>query len=182
MKKRKTLDIIHTVLTVYLIYRIINILIVGCIQGAEGISVYHLYIKEPDHYYSWDPHEVIPELQTVKEYDDLPFCQRAFMSRGIYESSIPYDLKIVLMNTGFVLMPWTSLGEYYEVEEKGWYSMAQHTIVYNVFVYNGINVFTHRPEQYFVYVDLISLFLIPVLIIIYIIYSIIRTDRCRKQK
>ncbi len=179
---KKKLDRIHTVLTVYLIYRILNILIVGGMQTAENISVHRLYIKDPDHYYSWEPHMVIPELQTVKEYDDLPFCQRAFMSREVYESNIPYNLKIVLMNTGFVLLPWTSLGEYYEVEEKGWYSSAQHIIIYEVFVYNGINVFTQRPEQYFVYVDLLSLFLIPALIIIYIIYSIIRINRWRKQK
>ena len=132
MKKKTKLDIIHNALTVYLVYRLLNILIVGSIQGAQGISVYHLYIKEPDHYYSWYPHEVIPELQTVKEYDDLPFCQRALMNRGVYESNIPYNIKIVLMNTGFVILPWTSLGEYYDVQEKGWYSAAQHIIIYEV--------------------------------------------------
>ncbi|MBQ5316119.1 MAG: hypothetical protein J6I96_01040 [Oscillospiraceae bacterium] len=174
----KKLGLIHTVMTVYLLYRILNIAIVGGIQAFGRIDTKNIEIKDPQHYYTWEPHEPIPELQDVLPYEDLPFCQRAFMSKSVYESNTLYDIKAALMNIGFILLPWTSVNEQYQLNEKGWYSEAEHILRYEVFVYNGINVFTHHSEQYFVYVgDVFLPFIVlavPFTGIVYVIYSIAR--------
>lgn len=153
-KKASLLRIIQILLTVYVLYRLVNVILITGIYyaGQEQIKS-DLACRSADgcFYITGGHHEDMPQINTVLKYEYLPLCQRLAVPESIYYSGHD-DLKAFLMDAGVILFPWASAKNTFTADYSR--GVRYSYKAYELVIRTGADVFTHRPEETVIFIPM----------------------------
>ena len=158
---------------IYVLYRILNILIISAI-GSMNISSLYVNSREDNTTYYVDFEWPAPNLNNVITYETLAWCHKCLISENDFYNYSDYrsiERKIII---SFVLLPWTIPIDLSRPANEEY--RHQYNDYYDIDVWCGHNVFSGKYEQiFFYYGD----WILPCYIwIIYVIVSFI-IDLCK---
>ena len=162
-KKASRLRIIKIILTVYVLYRLVNVILITGIYyaGQERIKSDLAACGADECFYTaGGHHEDMPQISTVLKYEYLPLCQRLAVPESIYYSGHD-DLKAFLMDAGVVLFPWTSAKNTFTADYSR--GVRYSYKAYELVIRTGADVFTHRPEETVIFIPFGASALLPFL-------------------
>lgn len=167
----------------YLIYRVLNILIIYTI-GNMNISKSYITLQEDNSTHYIDFEYPAPNLNYVISYETLGWCHKCLISEHdfyYYSDYKSIERKIIL---SFILFPWTISIDLFSPDNEQY--RHQYNDHYDIDVWCGYNVFTGKYEQlFFYYGDWIIFYQIwvfyVVLSLICDLYKIIRSV-CLREK
>lgn len=140
--------IIKKINFIYVLYRVLNVLIVSIICGmnlssihvnSQGVNVMpYVNFEYP-----------APNLSDVIDYDTLGWCHKCLINENEFVNFSDYRSIEYKINISFILLPWTIPIDLFSPDNDQY--RHQYNDHYDIAVWCGYNVFSGKYEQIFFY-------------------------------
>ena len=133
---------------IYVLYRILNILIISAI-GSMNISSLYVNSREDNTTPYANFEYPAPNLNNVITYETLAWCHKCLISENEFYNYSDYgsiERKIII---SFILLPWTIPIDLLQPANDDYRHQYNH--YYDIDVWCGHNVFSGKYEQIFFY-------------------------------
>jgi len=152
------------IIYLYLLYRIINILILFI---ADSLTAAPVSTPQTitEYRYCVNFEYPAPNINEVIDYEVLGWCHRCVIDENEFMNYENYNTIITKLNISFILLPWTVPINPFSPDNDCY--RHQYNADYDISVWCGKNAFTGKTEEFFFYYN-DTILLLPVLFLILI--------------